>query len=71
MTYEQKTKYMHYAMHITFFALALVLLFSVSALAVCLYDPTIHKFCFNFLATSVVICFVVWFLCLGFCEIIS
>lgn len=71
MTYEQKRRLDHYAMCITFVGLVVVLVIALACLVVCLYDPTMCKFCFNFLVTSVVICFTVWFLCLSFCEIIS
>lgn len=71
MTYEQKRRLTHYASCITMFALAVVLVLSLVSLAVCLYDPTMCKFCFNFLVSSVCICFAVWSLCLAFCEVIS
>lgn len=71
MTYEQKRRLNHYAACITAFALAIVLVLALVCLGVCLYDPSMCRFCFNFLVTSVVVCFAVWFLCLGFCEIIS
>lgn len=71
MTYEQKRRLDHYATCITMFALAVVLVIAVSCLVVCLYDPSMGKFCFNYLVISVVICFAVWFLCLAFCEVIS
>ena len=71
MTYEQKKKADQYAMCITMFALAVVLVISVSCLVVCLYDPTMGKFCFNLIVCSVVISFTIWFLCVAFCEVIS
>ena len=71
MTYEQKRRLDHYAACITFFALAVVLVLSLVTLGVCLYDPSMGKFCFNYLVISVCICFAVWFLCLAFCEVIS
>ena len=71
MTYEEKKRVDHYATCITMFAFVVVLVISVSCLVVCLYDPTMGRFCFNLIVASVVICFTVWFLCLSFCEIIS
>ena len=71
MTYEEKRRLDHYATCITMFAFVVVLVISVSCLVVCLYDPTMGRFCFNLIVASVVICFTVWFLCLSFCEIIS
>ena len=71
MTYEQKKRLDHYAMCLTMFALAVVLVIAVACLVVCLYDPTMGRFCFNLIVASVVISFTVWFLCLAFCEIIS
>ena len=71
MTYEQKRRLDHYAMGLTMFALAVVLVVALACLGVCLYDPTMGKFCFNLIVASVVISFTVWFLCLAFCEVIS
>ena len=71
MTYEQKNKLTHYAYCVTMFALAIVLVLALACLGVCLYDPSMCRFCFNFICASVVICFAVWFLCLAFCEVIS
>lgn len=71
MTYEQKRRLDHYATCLTLFALAVVLVIAIACLVVCLYDPTMGRFCFNLIVASVVISFTIWFLCLAFCEIIS
>lgn len=71
MTYEQKRRLGHYATCLTMFALGVVLVVALACLVVCLYDPSMGKFCFNYLVISVCICFAVWFLCLAFCEVIS
>lgn len=71
MTYEQKRRVDHYATCLILFALLVVLVIAVSCLVVCLYDPTMGRFCFNLIVASVVICFAVCFLCLGFCDVIS
>lgn len=71
MTYEQKRRLDHYAACLTMFALAVVLVVALACLGVCLYDPTMGRFCFNLIVASVVVCFAVWFLCLAFCEVIS
>ena len=71
MTYEQKKKVDHCVACIIMLAFAVVLVLSVSCLVVCLYDPTMGKFCFNLIVSSVVICFAVCFLCLGVCDVIS
>lgn len=71
MTYEQKRRLDHYTTCLTLFALAVVLVIAVACLVVCLYDPTMGRFCFDLIVASVVISFTVWFLCLAFCEIIS
>ena len=55
MTYEQKKR----------------LVIAVGCLVVCLYDPSMGKFCFNLIVASVVVCFAVCFLCLGVCDVIS
>ena len=53
MTYEQKKRIDHCAACIMMLAFAVVLVLSVSCLVVCLYDPSMGRFCFNLIVASV------------------